>query len=67
MIKQQMRDYTIDFYDYDEFSTSYTLLSTDIDFAIQTALQEFYLDEHIATYYIAYSNDSRETKSGWLI
>ena len=66
MSTHEIADYTIDFYEDDEFVASYTLLSSDIDFAIQMGLQELYLDGYPATYYVTYSNTSNESKEGWL-
>ena len=64
--EDEMTDYTIDFYEDDEFVVSYTLSSSDIDFAIQMGLKKLYLDGYPATYYVAYSNISNESKEGWL-
>ena len=66
MTKYGMIDYTIDFYEDDEFVASYTLLSSSIGYAIQMALQEIYLDGYPASYYVAYSNTSNESQEGWL-
>ena len=61
-----MKEYTIDFYNNDEFTASYWIFATSLQMAIETACQELYLDEYPATYYVVYSQDSNETKEGWL-
>jgi hypothetical protein len=64
MMKHKMVDYTIIFYENDEYVVSYTLSSSTIDTAIQMGCQELYLDGYPASYYVVYSNS--ESKEGWL-
>lgn len=61
-----MENYTIDFYNNDEFTASYGVLATSMEMAIESACQALYLDGCPATYYVVFSQDLNETTEGWL-